>query len=158
MHERLKVEIPTSLKLLTDPVDLTDQPSPIYWWMVDAFSTWLSGDTVSAKGSPCRGKIDEHRCVFFDTQATNAVIQRAISVVRIPCTMYYYFSCNLIQKKGRNHWMLLQSLFAPNLVWMDSSGSHDDEQIRTLHLMAPEQLLSFTSCNCKDDCNNRSYS
>ncbi len=34
-------------------------------------------------------------------------------------------------------------------------GVHGFEPVPTLDPMAPEELLQFTSCNCKGDCSNR---
>ena len=46
-------------------------------------------------------------------------------------------------------WMVLQSMSG----W--TIGVHGYEPAPTLHPMAPEELLRFTSCNCNGDCSNR---
>ena len=52
-------------------------------------------------------------------------------------------------------WMLLQSMSLDPTNYGWAIGAHGFEPIPTLEPMAPEELLKFTSCNCKGDCSNR---
>ena len=52
-------------------------------------------------------------------------------------------------------WMLLQSMsLDPNGYGWTTVGIRGYEPVPTLDPMAPEELLHFTSCNCKGDCSN----
>lgn len=52
-------------------------------------------------------------------------------------------------------WMVLQSMSLDPSDYGWTIGVHGYEPVPTLHPMAPEELLRFTSCNCNGDCSNR---
>ena len=52
-------------------------------------------------------------------------------------------------------WMLLQSMSLDPCDYGWRTGVHGFEPVPTLDPMAPDELLRFTSCNCKGDCSNR---
>jgi len=52
-------------------------------------------------------------------------------------------------------WMVLQSMSLDPSDYGWTLGVHGYEPLPTLHPMAPEELLRFTSCNCNGDCSNR---
>ena len=51
--------------------------------------------------------------------------------------------------------MLLQSMSLDPSGYGWTVGARGYEPVPTLDPMAPEELLQFTSCNCKGDCSNR---
>ncbi len=52
-------------------------------------------------------------------------------------------------------WMLLESMSLDPSSYGWIVGSQGYEPVPTLQPMAPEELLEFTSCNCKGNCSNR---
>ena len=52
-------------------------------------------------------------------------------------------------------WMLLQSMSLDPSGYGWTVGVRGYEPVPTLDPMAPEELLQFTSCNCKGDCSNQ---
>ena len=51
--------------------------------------------------------------------------------------------------------MLLQSMSLDPCDYGWRTGVHGFEPVPTLDPMVPDELLRFTSCNCKGDCSNR---
>jgi len=51
-------------------------------------------------------------------------------------------------------WMVLQSMSLDPRDYGWTLGVHGYEPVPTVHAMAPQELLKFTTCNCGGDCSN----